>query len=249
MLAYVIAGTLAAAAGIALATTTTGGDAVGGDVFTLTSIAAVVVGGVSLFGGRGSAVGAICGAFVLTLLVNVLFFANIDPLLPAVLPRPVPRARRRREHARWPACWPEEETMSATTERRSGPSALKLALTRTAGGSSTASSRRSPLFVIGEIIKPGFASIDGIQEVLQVASFVGLVAAGQTFVILIGGIDLSVPWVLNTRGHRARDGSGQRVATARRCRRRHPRARARRCVVGPGQRRRASPCSACPRWS
>ncbi|HEX4260637.1 MAG TPA: ABC transporter permease, partial [Acetobacteraceae bacterium] len=28
-------------------------------------------------------------------------------------------------------------------------------------------------------------------------SFVGLVAAGQTFVILIGGIDLSVPWVLN----------------------------------------------------
>lgn len=78
--AYVISGTLAAAAGIALATTTTGGDAVGGDVFTLSSIAAVVVGGVSLFGGRGSAVGAICGAFVLTLLVNVLFFANIDPL-------------------------------------------------------------------------------------------------------------------------------------------------------------------------
>jgi ribose transport system permease protein len=80
VLAYVISGTLAAAAGIALATTTTGGDAVGGDVFTLSSIAAVVIGGVSLFGGRGSAVGAICGAFVLTLLVNVLFFANIDPL-------------------------------------------------------------------------------------------------------------------------------------------------------------------------
>jgi len=80
VMAYVIAGTLASAAGIALATTTTGGDAVGGDVFTLSSIAAVVVGGVSLFGGRGSAVGAMCGAFVLTLLINVLFFANIDPL-------------------------------------------------------------------------------------------------------------------------------------------------------------------------
>jgi ribose transport system permease protein len=80
VLAYVASGVLAAAAGIALATTTTGGDAVGGDVFTLSSIAAVVVGGVSLFGGRGSAVGAICGAFVLTILVNVLFFANIDPL-------------------------------------------------------------------------------------------------------------------------------------------------------------------------
>ncbi len=32
---------------------------------------------------------------------------------------------------------------------------------------------------------------------LVVASFVGFVAAGQMFVILIGGIDLSVPWVLN----------------------------------------------------
>jgi len=77
---YVLAGMLAAGAGIALATTTTGGDATGGDVFTLSSIAAAVIGGVSLFGGRGSAVGAICGAFVLTLLVDVLFFANIDPL-------------------------------------------------------------------------------------------------------------------------------------------------------------------------
>lgn len=80
IVAYTLGGTLAAAAGISLAATTTGGDAVGGDVFTLSSIAAVVIGGVSLFGGRGSAVGAICGAFVLTLLVNILFFANIDPL-------------------------------------------------------------------------------------------------------------------------------------------------------------------------
>ncbi len=53
------------------------------------------------------------------------------------------------------------------------------------------------LFVIGSIVRPGFASPDSIAAVLVVASFVGLVAAGQMFVILIGGIDLSVPWVLN----------------------------------------------------
>ena len=53
------------------------------------------------------------------------------------------------------------------------------------------------LFVIGEIVHPGFASLDSIAAVLTIASFVGLVAAGQTFVVLIGGIDLSVPWVLN----------------------------------------------------
>jgi ribose transport system permease protein len=53
------------------------------------------------------------------------------------------------------------------------------------------------LFVLGEIIRPGFASFRGIESVLVIASFVGFVAAGQMFVILIGGIDLSVPWVLN----------------------------------------------------
>ena len=78
--AYVVSGVFAAAAGLFLGATTTAGDATGGDVFVLTSIAAVVLGGVSFFGGRGSAVGSICGAFALTLVVNVLFFAHIDPL-------------------------------------------------------------------------------------------------------------------------------------------------------------------------
>jgi ribose transport system permease protein len=53
------------------------------------------------------------------------------------------------------------------------------------------------LFAVGNMLRPGFAGLDSIEAVLVVASFVGLVAAGQTFVILIGGIDLSVPWILN----------------------------------------------------
>jgi ribose transport system permease protein len=53
------------------------------------------------------------------------------------------------------------------------------------------------IFVVGEIVRPGFASAAGVEAVLLVASFVGIVAAGQTFVILIGGIDLSIPSVLN----------------------------------------------------
>jgi ribose transport system permease protein len=53
------------------------------------------------------------------------------------------------------------------------------------------------LFIIGDVVRPGFAGIESVQAVLVVASFVGMVAAGQTFVILIGGIDLSVPWILN----------------------------------------------------
>lgn len=77
---YTVSGAFVGFAGLLLAAQTTGGDATAGDVFTLTSIAAAVIGGVSLFGGRGSAAGGIVGAFVLTMLVDVLFFGHIDPL-------------------------------------------------------------------------------------------------------------------------------------------------------------------------
>jgi ribose transport system permease protein len=53
------------------------------------------------------------------------------------------------------------------------------------------------LFIIGAFVHPGFASFPSVTSILLVASFVGMVAAGQCFVVLIGGIDLSVPWVLN----------------------------------------------------
>jgi ribose transport system permease protein len=53
------------------------------------------------------------------------------------------------------------------------------------------------LFAIGGLVHRGFLSLASVESILVIASFVGLVAAGQCFVILIGGIDLSVPWVLN----------------------------------------------------
>jgi len=53
------------------------------------------------------------------------------------------------------------------------------------------------LFAIGRLVHRGFLSMASVESILVIASFVGLVAAGQCFVILIGGIDLSVPWVLN----------------------------------------------------
>jgi ribose transport system permease protein len=53
------------------------------------------------------------------------------------------------------------------------------------------------VFVVGDLLHSGFASGPSVKSILVVASFVGFVAAGQTFVILVGGIDLSVPWVLN----------------------------------------------------
>ena len=78
--AYMLSGVAAAAAGLFLAASATAGDATTGNAYTLTSIVAVVLGGVSLFGGRGSGIGAIAGAFLTTMIVNILFFARIDPL-------------------------------------------------------------------------------------------------------------------------------------------------------------------------
>lgn len=80
VIAYTLSGMLAAAGGLCLAANATAGDANSGNGFTLTSIVAVVLGGVSLFGGRGNLMGALAGAFVTTMIVNILFFAHIDPL-------------------------------------------------------------------------------------------------------------------------------------------------------------------------
>jgi ribose transport system permease protein len=80
ILAYTLGGVASACAGLFLAANATAGDATTGDTYTLTSIVAAVLGGVSLFGGRGSGLGALFGAFVTVMVVNILFFAHIDPL-------------------------------------------------------------------------------------------------------------------------------------------------------------------------
>lgn len=53
------------------------------------------------------------------------------------------------------------------------------------------------LLVVSGIRQPGFLSPRNLSQQLAVAAFLGTVAAGQTMVILTGGIDLSVAWNLN----------------------------------------------------
>ena len=47
--------------------------------YTLLSVAAVVLGGVSLAGGRGGVVGAIVGVFVLAIIRSDLTYLAVDP--------------------------------------------------------------------------------------------------------------------------------------------------------------------------
>ncbi|MER9948330.1 ABC transporter permease [Mesorhizobium sp. M0047] len=80
--AYTLAGLLAAIGGLFLTFFTYTGEAAyaSGNAYTLFSIAAVVLGGVSLFGGKGSAIGAIFGALAFRTIGDLLFVFDFDPL-------------------------------------------------------------------------------------------------------------------------------------------------------------------------
>ena len=83
ILAYVLSGFFAAIAGLLLTALTYSGaakTAIGAD-YTLNSIAAVVIGGTSLFGGAGSAIGSIFGAFIMRTVGDLLIVFDINPVL------------------------------------------------------------------------------------------------------------------------------------------------------------------------
>jgi len=62
---------------LAISCQTMSGDPRLGQSYTLASVAAVVIGGISLGGGRGSPWGALVGALVLGMVTNVIYFAGI----------------------------------------------------------------------------------------------------------------------------------------------------------------------------
>ena len=53
------------------------------------------------------------------------------------------------------------------------------------------------LLAAAAIRAPGFVSIPNMSQQLVLASYLGVIAGGQTLVILTGGIDLSIAWNLN----------------------------------------------------
>jgi ribose transport system permease protein len=80
--AYTLASFLAAIAGLMLTFVTYSGEASApiGNTYTLNSIASVVIGGTSLYGGAGGAIGSIFGAFVLRTIDDLLFVFDLPPL-------------------------------------------------------------------------------------------------------------------------------------------------------------------------
>ena len=52
------------------------------------------------------------------------------------------------------------------------------------------------LFAVGAVLIDGFASVRTARAILVLASFVGIAAVGQSLVIVMGGIDLSIPFLV-----------------------------------------------------
>ena len=76
--AYGLCGIFAMAAAVLYTMETSSGDPTSGDPFILISVAAVVIGGTSLFGGRGGAGGTVAGAIVLTLIADVMLAGDVS---------------------------------------------------------------------------------------------------------------------------------------------------------------------------
>jgi ribose transport system permease protein len=77
--AYMLAGLFTGLGGLALTASSGIGDPNSGSTYTLNSVAAVVLGGVSLLGGVGGLIGVIAAAYVLTLSKIVLLLRGTDP--------------------------------------------------------------------------------------------------------------------------------------------------------------------------
>ncbi len=80
-LAYVLSGGLAAAAGLIYTSQLGIGVALAGQGYELNAIAAVAVGGTSLYGGKGSVLGTFLGAAIIGVGNNILNLTRVDPML------------------------------------------------------------------------------------------------------------------------------------------------------------------------
>ena len=64
------------------------------------------------------------------------------------------------------------------------------------------------LLLLGSLYSSSFLSPEYLLQQLKVASFLGVIATGAMLVILLGQIDLSVPWVVAVGGMMATAATG-----------------------------------------
>ena len=200
MTAYAAGGVFAALAGLATTAIIGRGDPrfTLGAYATLNAVAAIVLGGIALTGGIGSVIGAVAAGIVLFFL-NPVLAMGIDPnqaqviqgllIVLVMMVAGLLQLRRRRP--------------LVTTELT--PSALKPDLPEPSTRTLARWLRERPLVVLGAVlvmlilitgvIEPSYLSVTGLRNSALFAAPLGIMAAGQTILMLTAGIDLSVTMV------------------------------------------------------
>ena len=193
--AYALGGLFASCGGLFLGFQTLSGDAHVGDEYTLRSIAAVVIGGTALLGGTGGVLGSIIGAYVLRTINGVLFFAGVSPLAQPLFEGLVLLAAiglgavyLLRSKNRLDLMSVQEVSRRLSTQRQLVPGVENSVL--------AAFGAVVLIVVVGSLYLPSFLSVDYLVQQLRISAILGVVATGAMIVILMGHIDLSVPWVM-----------------------------------------------------
>ncbi|WP_226576612.1 ABC transporter permease [Acuticoccus sediminis] len=225
---YVLAGGFYGLSGVFISAQTGSGDPLVGNSLLLPMFAAVVIGGTRLGGGRGGLVGTIVGAFVLMIVVNVLLalgvsayystIAEAGVLLAAVLVGAFSRDSVLMEALR--------RLAGAVRARRAGSSVAQRGgadrrLDFVAGRGTTqpvaagffarnaGTLRYSlPAWICLVLVLVATQALLGNtlgnwhfwNSLLVLSTFLVILALGQGAVILTGGLDLSVPWMIGLAG-------------------------------------------------
>jgi ribose transport system permease protein len=213
--AYVISGVFYAAAGIFIAAQTGGSDPLVGQPMLLQVFTAVVLGGTVLGGGRGGLVGAVIGAYLLMLFVNVLLILDVPAyyspmtdgaiLLLAVLAgskwraegsplwnvRELARSWRAQGRAARPPLAPID-----SSAREADPQNTWLRRNQETLRSMLPAYIALVVVVAATAIYFGGVGGKYFSPLLVLSSFLGFLAFGQGVVILTGGLDLSIPWTI-----------------------------------------------------
>ena len=216
---YGLGGLFAGIGGLALTGLVNSANASSSTEYTLVAIAAVVLGGTPLVGGRGGLIGPLLGAFSIYLMQNLLATFAINPaylqivyggilIVAVVLGGAVSRdsgggLRRtgaslgpRRRRPVQPAV-----TLLSKGDREDEPPPRQQTPLRMAWAKVGAVQARFPVaqvvalivvFIYGVITLPGLGAWTSIRSILVLAALVGLASGGQTLLILIGGFDLGV---------------------------------------------------------
>jgi ribose transport system permease protein len=221
---YVIAGGCYGLAGTFISAQTGSGDPLVGNPMLLEVFAAIVVGGTRLGGGRGGVFGAMIGAYILMLVVNILLVLNVSAyystvaeggiLILAVLGGAIGRetplsTALRRALVRWRA----SRAGILPSQREGSSRLLKLpsAASRPAVAAPPFLVRHAealrfavPAYVFFAItviatelaLGNTLASWSYYDRLIVLCTFLAILALGQGAVILTGGLDLSLPWTI-----------------------------------------------------